>query len=417
MTAAGGTPTSIDLTVSSPRRAGIPFTATVNAYDQCGNQVSSFTGPVTLSGLPGGPAPASTPPVYGAFSYATGTGTASVTAYKAGSQTLTATFGTLTDSETFTVDVGPATRLVVDPLPDRDGAQPGIQQVRNEAFSVHVSTFDAAGNSGAPVTDDTDVQLSVKAGTGTGSTGTSPVTIEAGSGAGATFSVSYTVSEYGVVLTASAVAGDTLTPDDSDAFDVLDVLVTAEATPGRNTTLSTATGAKCDTDAVNTTCVTVVLPNGASQTVSLSEANCDDAVDFPDGVSSSSCIGNLLGFFGDVKDAGGNNLYGTGEPGQNAPFRIITEFDKTISGNTGAPKVEMFFTFANDASGDPIYGRSFKCSKKGVVDDGIVPNRDLDGDGLADPEDFFCNESENRQNDGDTMITTLMWVDINGKGR
>jgi hypothetical protein len=192
--------------------------------------------------------------------------------------------------------------------------------------------------------------------------------------------------------------------------------VTAEATPGRNTTISTATGAKCDTDAINTTCVTVVLPSGASQTVSLSEANCDDAVDFPDGVSSSSCIGNLLGFFGDVKDAGGDNLYGTGKPGQKAPFKIITEFDKSISGNTGAPKVTMFFAIANDVGGDPIYGQSFKCTKKAVVDDGLA-NRDLDGNGLVDPEDFFCDESANRQNDGDTLITTLMWVDINGKGR
>jgi len=299
-------------------------------------------------------------------------------------------------STAFDVTAGPAVALVVDALPDAAPGQPGVQEVAGQAFAVHVTTLDAFGNPNAPVTGATTVALSVQ--TGTGSLTASPATIDAGGTAGASFSASYSKIENGVVLTAARTAGDALTPDDSDVFDVIEKVVTQTATPNKSTTITTATGQQCNTDSTNTTCVTVILPSGASQVITLSEANCNDSVQFPDGTASAACIGSLLGFFGSLKDASGHNLYGPGGPGQLPPFKIVVEYDKTISGQTGVPTVDVFFSIA---PGAPVYVRSEKCTKKGVVNAGAN----------------FCTESENRQNDGDTLITVLMWLDLLGKGR
>jgi len=93
--------------------AGVPFTVTVTAYGSNGSVKTSFTGPVTLSGLASSigcsgclPVIAPAAPTYGSFTWNNGVGTAQVTAKRAGAATLTATAGSVSDGEPFSVSAG-----------------------------------------------------------------------------------------------------------------------------------------------------------------------------------------------------------------------------------------------------------------------------------------------------------------------
>ena len=141
-----GPAATFSLSTPSPT-AGTAFNETITAFDQFGNTATGFTGTqcITFSG------PANSPngnvPAYPArgtcaigsssVTFAAGVGTASITLYKAGSTTLTATQGTVSGSVTFTVATGTLGVLSV--------ANPGTQTA-GTAFNVAITGTDAYGN-------------------------------------------------------------------------------------------------------------------------------------------------------------------------------------------------------------------------------------------------------------------------------
>ncbi|MCB9857886.1 MAG: M6 family metalloprotease domain-containing protein [Phycisphaerales bacterium] len=112
---------------------------------------------------------------------------------------------------TFSFDNGAGTpiELAVDTI---SAKQAGV------TFSVGVNALDAFGDPGT-VSADTRVTLSRKTGTGTLG-GTLFATIAMGSSSATISGVTYDTVESGVVLTATASGGDTLTAADSNAFNV-----------------------------------------------------------------------------------------------------------------------------------------------------------------------------------------------------
>ncbi|MBN2562206.1 MAG: C10 family peptidase, partial [Phycisphaerae bacterium] len=126
--------------------------------------------------------------------------------------TATATDGdtlTLADSNSFDVTADTIDRLAVDTI---------AAQQAGQTFDVVVRSTDAYGNAVA-VSQDTDVSLSVKTGTGTLG-GTTTGTIANGTSTATVSGVTYDTTETGVVLTAARTGGDVLTSADSNSFDV-----------------------------------------------------------------------------------------------------------------------------------------------------------------------------------------------------
>ena len=136
-------------TLSTPTAtAGTPFTETITAGDAYGNGGAAYTGTqcVTFSGpanSPNGNAPAY--PAAGAcaagqssLTFANGVGTASITLYKAGSTTLTATQGAINGSVTFTVASGTLKTFTIPTTPPT--------QTAGTAFNVTVDATDTYGN-------------------------------------------------------------------------------------------------------------------------------------------------------------------------------------------------------------------------------------------------------------------------------
>ena len=137
-------------TLSTPSpTAGTGFPETITAYDQFGNTATGFTGTkcITFSGpaasangnapaypVPGGTCAAGS----SAVTFAAGVGTPTITLYRAGSTTLTATQGTVTGSVTFTVATGTLGALTIPTNPGTQTA--GI------AFNVGITGTDAYGN-------------------------------------------------------------------------------------------------------------------------------------------------------------------------------------------------------------------------------------------------------------------------------
>ena len=136
-------------TLSTPTAtAGTPFTETITAFDTYSNAATGFTGTqcITFSGpanSPNGNAPAY--PAAGAcaagqssLTFANGVGTASITLYKAGSTTLTATQGAINGSVTFTVASGTLKTFTIPTTPPT--------QTAGTAFNVTVDATDTYGN-------------------------------------------------------------------------------------------------------------------------------------------------------------------------------------------------------------------------------------------------------------------------------
>ena len=142
-----GPAATFSLTTPSPS-AGTAFTETITAFDQFGNTATGFTGSqcIAFTGPGSSPAPVTNPlyPARGtcptgssAVTFANGVANPSITLYKAGSTTLTATQGAITGSASFNVASGPLAVLSV--------ANPGTQMA-GTAFNVAITGTDAYGN-------------------------------------------------------------------------------------------------------------------------------------------------------------------------------------------------------------------------------------------------------------------------------
>ena len=137
-------------TLSTPTpTAGTAFNETITAFDTFGNTATSFTGTecITFSGPSSSPAPTSKKPIYPAqggcttgastITFANGVGTASITLYKAGSTTLTASQNAITGAATFNVASGAFATMSL--------ANPGTQTA-GVAFNVTITGTDAFSN-------------------------------------------------------------------------------------------------------------------------------------------------------------------------------------------------------------------------------------------------------------------------------
>ena len=138
-------------TLSTPTpTAGTAFNETITAGDAYGNGGAAFTGTqcITFSGPGSSPSPVTAPvyPVPGTCAAGTsavtfntnGVGTASITLYKAGSTTLTATSGTVSGSVTFSVASGPPKAFTIPTTPGTQTAGTG--------FGVTIDATDTYGN-------------------------------------------------------------------------------------------------------------------------------------------------------------------------------------------------------------------------------------------------------------------------------
>jgi hypothetical protein len=126
--------------------AGSPFSVYATAYDAFGNVKTNYPGggdTQSFSGLANSPLPSNTPPSYGAITWGsnTGQGSASITAFAAGSTlTLTDTATSKTGTSTFTVLPGPLFRF-------RWTDQPGASQTAGVVFdSVAATAYDQWDN-------------------------------------------------------------------------------------------------------------------------------------------------------------------------------------------------------------------------------------------------------------------------------
>jgi len=95
----------------------------------------------------------------------------------------------------------------------------GLPPVAGQPFDVDVEVQDGSG-SPANVLEDTNVELTLNAGTGVLG-GTLTTTITAGTSSSTISGVTYTVSETGVIVTAGRTSGDNLASGNSNAFNVL----------------------------------------------------------------------------------------------------------------------------------------------------------------------------------------------------
>ena len=132
--------------VADPQSAGTSFSLTATARDAWLNVKTNYAGGATLSGnlgtsTKGCGSGASSPcsPLYGAFAFASGLGSASVTGYKAeaGRQLTVSDGSVLASSNTFTVNPGPLASLDFATIPTQSA---GI------AFTITVTAADAYGN-------------------------------------------------------------------------------------------------------------------------------------------------------------------------------------------------------------------------------------------------------------------------------
>jgi len=265
-------------------------------------------------------------------------------------------------SDEFEIVPGPAASLVLDPI---------VDQVVDVLFTVHATTLDQYGNPEAPVTDATDVQLTVVAGTGA-LTGGPLVTISASGTAGADFSVAYTKIENFVRLRVDDTAGDALAFDDSNLFDVLEVIVSQASTPNAAATLN---GECTDATPANPTCVTLFLPNGGSGDQVLREGSCVGKL--------ADCFASVVDAFGDLKDGLGQPLYTRAQPA-----RVVVQLDKTIA-KMAATKIHVFMDFG------PGFVELGNCKNKGVV------NAGAEG----------CVNTRNSTNAGDRVLEILFVSD------
>ncbi len=207
------------LTVSTvaDQVAGATFNVTVESTDAYGNPVvttqdtgvalSVNTGSGALGGTTTGTITSGTSSVtISGVTYDTGEAGVSLTATRTSGDVLTAA-----NSNLFTVAAGTADRLAVTAIGTQGKLVP---------FNVTVTSTDAIGNA-SNLSADTTVTLTVKTGSGAVG-GTTTGTITAGTSSVTISNVTYSVAEAGVVLTATASGGDTLTAADSGAFTVED---------------------------------------------------------------------------------------------------------------------------------------------------------------------------------------------------
>jgi hypothetical protein len=348
---------------------------TVRIEDRYGNLRTGDTTAVTLgqgSGWPGGTLSVTSP--QNASGGIASFGDISVDTVGTGFTLLAGASGLVSaTSDPFDVVPPPPDHLVVDPIP--------LDVQVDTAFTVTVRTANSFGDE-VPVTADTVVRLSVFAGSGTlddanqGGVQLPVATIPAGSSS-ATFSVTYSAVESSVVLRASDVTSPpnatTLTPGNSNAFNVDRVVTTVSAPAGAGA----ASGETC-TDATRDVpvCLHITLPNGANGgSYVITDGTCS-------GIVSGGCVGTLVGAFFDV----------TGLASKTSPVVAVVEFDKSLnrsfSNSNGVPFINVFVQLVE---GGPFV---------------LAPNCTTNG--VVNADSKFCVDARNRDGSGDSLVTLLL---------
>jgi hypothetical protein len=250
---AGPPASALTLDAIGSQVAGVPFTVRVTAYGSNGSVKTSFSGPVSLSGLdasPGcsgcSPVIASTAASYGSFTWSNGVGTAQVTAKRAtASDTLTATAGSATaDSNGFSVSAG-----ALGDLTFANGSFNGQPIDAEPGYPINSVCLPSAGaNPCGPGSTPTKVQAvdaygNVKSGVTIDITSTpSGVTGGAGGLTGSDGVASFSNLIIGTVGSTAVVGGKTLTATSgaatatSNAFSIVNDLSACDGVTCKNNT-------------------------------------------------------------------------------------------------------------------------------------------------------------------------------------
>ena len=172
-----------------------------------------------------------------------------------------------------------------------------------------------------------------------------------------------------------------------------------------------SSGAPCgDTTVQDNTCVTFFLDQGTNGSFVVEEGSCQISPSQP---CSNDVNGSLIVLLPDTfqstLDSNLNDLfkYPLGSPQcpappntqpcprytATAPARGVIEWDKSISGNQGAPKVDLFYSLGSATT----LLLAEDCTVKGIVDAGVK----------------LCVNSRNReQGSGDTVYEFLFYDDL-----
>jgi hypothetical protein len=321
-----------------------------------------------------------------------------------------------------------------------------IENVPSHLFGspidIVVKTVDADGNYDAPVRpgSDVEVQLAMRAEATTCNPGCTtsfgpyrvgPSSLDPGGSSPfltlptkllhpgdtqLTFSgIVYPVLENAIVATASTASPQSpspsfLTEDKSPPFDTVAILVKGNSDTKVIGT-GNSSGAPCaDTTVQDNTCVTFFLDQGANGSFFVEEGSCQISPSQP---CSNDVNGSLIVLLPDTfqstLDSTFNDLfkYPLGSPQcpappntqpcprytATAPARGVIEWDKSISGNLGAPKSNLFYSLGSATT----LLLAEDCTVKGIVNAGVK----------------LCINSRNReQGSGDTVYEFLFYDDL-----
>jgi hypothetical protein len=309
-------------------QAGSAFTASGTVTDRYGNPVPGTSVSLFVDCVPS-PTQACT-----ANGSATtdGNGVASLpyTLRLAGTHSVTVmTSGGLSSGPLyFTVVPAPATHLTIDSVADEAGV--GVLSV-GAPFDVSVTARDDYGNP-SPYTGTVSLSATGLGGTTSGSlSGTASLTIK-----GVTF------GSYGNGITLTAAAAGL-----GSATDTLDVSLYLTTAPASNTAPLSNSG--CVVSSSNPVCATLLLPNGAKSTVSLSQGSCS---------GYTSCLASNAPMLVDARaDLG--TLYS-----KNNPATLVLECDKSLCGQGGTNSYPIWF---QSSDGTTTVPQIPACPSKGTL--------------------------------------------------
>lgn len=150
-----GPATAATFTIPTPstQTAGAAFNVNLTAYDTYGNTATGYSGSQTITFSGPANSPNGTAPSYPAtVSFSSGSGTASITLFRAASTTLTATQGTVTGSTgAFTVSPGGNAKIA---------ASAGASQTAGSSFSVTLTAQDTWGNTPGTLSGNKSISVS-----------------------------------------------------------------------------------------------------------------------------------------------------------------------------------------------------------------------------------------------------------------
>ena len=269
--------------------------------------------------------------------------------------------------------------------------------VQDRPFSVVVRVLDAAGQP-TTVNQATTVVLEEVDGPGV-LEGTTTAEIPRNGSTATVSGATYTQFANGVVLRVRAVSGVQLGLDPETNPATVEVALKAVGAEAQPRSALTLTDPDCAAPTPEVpTCGQLILPNGASGRVIMSVGSCEGLVNVPGPNPVNECLSNenteglVVTTIANLKDEQGNPLY------EDTHATVILACDKVLCGQSGVPKLPVFYTLENTGQLDT---EAPECSAKGV---------------LAEGEDACVDYVSSMRSQGDLYLVVLFRVDARWGG-